>query len=300
MQITRRDFLKRAFERAPDKQPAQQPLFRQYTPTPTISPAHWGLSIGGLVVHPFSLSYADLLAYPATDFACTMICASNPPGGERIGSAVWRGVPVSALLDEIEVQPRARYARLEAADGHTTFVPLERLRAGLLAYALDGAPLSPEQGAPARLVIPGLYDFKSPRWIERIELTERPVYGAWEARGWSADAIIQTTSAITAPRPDTRVGERVRFEGYAFAGERQITKIELRINGAAWMPVPFQPAQAHQWTRWQIDWRAPQPGDYYVQVRATDSAGFTQQDTAQPPFPEGTSALHGVVVRVRE
>src|SRR5688572_29474237 len=118
MRITRRGFFKAAL---PQYQPSEhyrdensgrgKPLhyregitpnaafFRQFTRTPVIDAAYWGFSIGGAVRHPLSLSYADLLALPAAQMVCTLVCAANAPGGERIGNASWRGVKLATLLN---------------------------------------------------------------------------------------------------------------------------------------------------------------------------------------------------------
>jgi DMSO/TMAO reductase YedYZ molybdopterin-dependent catalytic subunit len=272
-------------------------LFRQYArPTPPINPAFWSFSIGGAVRHPLSLSYNDMLSLPAADLPCTVICASNPPGGERIGHAVWSGVPMTSLLHEIAMTSNARFARLEAADGHVTGITLERLENALLACAVNGATLPPDQGFPVRLIVPGVYDHKMPRWITRIELTDTMPVGPWEARGWSPGGEVQTTSAITSPRRHARLNGTTTLRGYAFAGERTITAVELSVDGAPWMPVPFVQAAPNVWTRWQIEW-TPTTGDHELRVRATDSTGFTQSRNGGRAFPSGSSAIHAVVVR---
>ena len=265
-------------------------FFRQYARTPVIDAASWGLSIGGTVRNPLSLSYADLLALPAARMVCTLVCAANAPGGERIGNVRWRGVKLDTLLDEFEIDASARFARLEAADGHITSIPLERLRDSLLSYAMNGEMLTPEQGFPARLIVPGLYDYKSPRWIERIELTDLPVVGDWEARGWPMDGTIRTTCGITEPRAMQVVSSPIRLEGYAFAGMRAVAAVEISIDSGEWMLVPFSPAPPNMWTRWAIDWPAPAIGDYQVRVRAWDGHHYTKPD----------DTIHAITVRVGE
>src|SRR5690348_12617379 len=113
MRMTRRGFFKTAlphYQQHIDQQIGRgKPLpsigitpntvfFRQYTRTPVIDAAYWGFSIGGTVRHPLSLSYADLLSLPAARMVCTLVCAANPPGGERIGNAIWGGVKLDTLL----------------------------------------------------------------------------------------------------------------------------------------------------------------------------------------------------------
>jgi len=301
---TRRQFFQAVLAN-PDK-PSQtlitpvSQFFRQNNrPIPTLNADYWAFSLGGLVRHPLVWSYGDVLALPSVDVPCAIACIGNKPGGEWMGNAVWQGTPLAGLLDELTILPEARYARLLAADKYTATLPLERLRGALLVYGMNGETLPPEHGFPVRLIVPGLYGYKMPKWIERIELTDTPPIGMWEQRGWSADGIVQTTSAILSPRSKETVSGVVQFSGMAYAGERIITAIELSIDGAPWMPVPFTPGIGASWTTWQIDWTPPGVGDYQARVRATDSDGFTQSEVSAA-FPNGASGQHAIVVRVTE
>ena len=301
---TRRQFL-RAVLANPEKtsHSAATPIgrfFRQnIRPIPTLNAAYWSFSVGGLVRHPLVWSYGDVLALPSVEVPCAIACIGNKPGGEWIGNAVWQGTPLPALLDELAILPGARYARLLAADHYRTSVPLERLQGALLVYGMNGETLPPEHGFPARLIVPGLYGYKMPKWIERIELTDTPAGGVWEQRGWSAEGIVQTTSAILSPRSKETVRGTVRFSGMAYAGERTIVAVELSIDGAPWMPAPFTPAVDVGWTSWRIEWTPPGPGDYQARVRATDSDGLTQPEIGAA-FPNGASGQHAIVIRVVE
>jgi DMSO/TMAO reductase YedYZ molybdopterin-dependent catalytic subunit len=57
----------------------------------------------------------------------------------------------------------------------------------MLAYELDGEPLSRAHGAPVRVVMPQMFGYKSVKWVERVELTGEPVVGYWEGIGWHPD-----------------------------------------------------------------------------------------------------------------
>ena len=122
------------------------------------------------VRRPLILSYADLLALPTQTLRCAITCAAPNSDQPLIGEAVWRGVPLQTLLDELDNPPNAHYAHIAAADGYTTVLPLDALAQTLLVTAMDDAPLPLEHGYPARLIAPGLHGYKMPKWIERIEL----------------------------------------------------------------------------------------------------------------------------------
>jgi DMSO/TMAO reductase YedYZ molybdopterin-dependent catalytic subunit len=281
--------------------PAAQFFRQQIGAVPAVDVADWSLSVGGLVENPMTLDYSAFLQLPAVEMPCTVACIGNLPGGASIGHAVWSGIPLTELLHHAQTRSFARYANCFAVDGYTAALPIAELSDALLVYAMNGASLTPEHGFPARLLVPGRYGYKMPKWIKHIELSEAPVPNFWEGRGWSRDGIVQTTSAILSPQRNTEVFGIVTFAGIAYAGSRMVTRIELSIDGGDWMSVPFAEAAPHSRVRWSIDWTPPAPGVYEVKVRATDSTGFTQLDNASAkPFPNGTAAQHAVVFRMIE
>ena len=70
--------------------------------------------------------------------------------------------------------------------GYTTNLPLEDVTDGKawVAYGYDGAPLEPEHGGPARLLVPHLYFWKSAKWVRRARITETDEPGFWETLGY--------------------------------------------------------------------------------------------------------------------
>ncbi len=264
-----------------------------------VDPVSWRLDIHGLVDQPLNLSLNALQAMPAVEMACTLAAITSTPNNLLMGHALWKGVSVKSLVDHVSLSSDVRYAQVRSANGYMTCLPVEQLEKALLAYAMNGEVLPAEQGYPVRLIVPGVYDYKMPKWVQSIEFVATSASGHYESRGWSAGGVVQTISAIFTPRPREIVGDNVVFSGMAFAGMRTITQIEVSIDDGDWMPVPFTPAEGGSWTRWQIDWQPPAMGDYWVKVRATDSEGFTQPEVVDfPVFPNGSSAIHAVVFRV--
>ena len=97
---------------------------------------------------------------------------------------VWSGVSVDALLDGVVTS--ASYVTAFSDGGYTTNLPLADLRGGKawIAYGYDGAPLAPEHGGPARLLVPHLYLWKSAKWVRGLELREQDAPGFWEGYGY--------------------------------------------------------------------------------------------------------------------
>jgi len=270
---------------------------QQIRPITPINADTWSVTIDGLVQNPMTLTYSDLLALPSIETPCTIACIRMNAQNTLIGHGLWRGVPIRDLIPQIGVSPEAAFVQFTSVDGYTTYIQHGDLENALLVYGMNGETLPHEHGFPARLIVPGLYDFKMPKWIQRIEFTNTPRPGRWELQGWSTTGYIQTISTIFTPHPSETITGTVALSGIAFAGGREITNIEISVDDGLWMPVPFEPTEPYSWTTWQIDWTPPAPGSYLFKVRATDSAGFTQPDSA-PIFPQGSSAIQAIVVRV--
>ncbi len=121
------------------------------------------------------LSLEDLKRLATVTRPHTFACISNPVGGDLIGNAIWRGVRFRDLIARARSKPQAHKVVFRCADGYHTAVPLVDLLDpdAFLAYEMNGEPLPKAHGFPLRAVIPGLYGMKNPKWITRIELTDR-------------------------------------------------------------------------------------------------------------------------------
>ncbi|HRJ22175.1 MAG TPA: sulfite oxidase-like oxidoreductase [Bryobacteraceae bacterium] len=151
---------------------------------PRIDLSHWRLDIDGLVPNKISLTWDQLTQLPQIQVFADFHCVTR---WSRLGN-LWQGVSTRTLLELAGgPNPNAHFALIHAYDfGWTTNLPLDALLApdALVATHHDGQPLSPEHGAPARLIIPHLYAWKSAKWIGGIELIEHDKAGFWERNGY--------------------------------------------------------------------------------------------------------------------
>jgi DMSO/TMAO reductase YedYZ molybdopterin-dependent catalytic subunit len=140
----------------------------------------WTLRVDGLVERPLELSLEALRQLPRADRAMDLHCVW---GWSRRGCR-WSGVAVSALLDIAGADAEATVATVAAVEGpYASCLHLADARAGLLAWALDGEPLAPENGWPLRFVQPSwLWGYKGVKWVGRITVGDRFVPGFWEAK----------------------------------------------------------------------------------------------------------------------
>jgi DMSO/TMAO reductase YedYZ molybdopterin-dependent catalytic subunit len=271
---------------------------------PRIDAATWQLEIDGLVDHPISVSYDEVRALPVVEEMRTLECIGNPAGGSQIGNAVWKGFYLDELLKQVGVQPEAIRAQFAAADDYWTSVDLKWITQPgvLMAYEMNGEPLSLQHGYPLRILMPGLYGQKMPKWITRIRFVDKIVEGFWESRGWSDVASVLTNSQIWRPRDLDLVAGEVIVYGIAYAAPREIVKVELGINQDQWIEAELLRGPSPlAWTQWSALWEAT-PGEYQLSVRATDSEGFVQAasgpEVFERAYPNGSNAIHDIDVSV--
>lgn len=164
---------------------------------PTFTPATWRLRVGGLVEQPLELSYEQLRALPKVEQVSAFHCVT----GWVVPNVHWGGVRIGELLSRARPNAEATALRFVSAERpYDDF--LDRRQAALpdvlLAYEIDGRPLPREHGAPARLVIPDMYGYKSVKWVEQIDLVARPGAGYWEQRGYDQDAWVGRSNGWSA------------------------------------------------------------------------------------------------------
>jgi DMSO/TMAO reductase YedYZ molybdopterin-dependent catalytic subunit len=248
------------------------PFFQQHIrAVPAVSAAHWSFSIGGSVRHPLILTLDDLQGFPSVEWTCAVACASPNP---LLGQANWRGVPLATLLAELNIDPEAQHARIYSADGYSSSLTLERLCAALLVYEMDGQPLTPDHGFPARLIAPGLYGYKMPKWVTHIRLSDVQTPGFWESRGWPEAGMVQPLASIRDAQPAPNGG--LIISGVAYGGEQGVARVEVSLDDGDWTPAILTRGGDHEWSSWQVGWTSDYTGDVLCRVRAIDTDGNIQ------------------------
>jgi DMSO/TMAO reductase YedYZ molybdopterin-dependent catalytic subunit len=271
---------------------------------PQVRPDSWRLRIHGMVDHPFTLSYDELLRRPMVERDITLVCVSNEVGGHYAGTARWLGVPLSSLLAEAGVRSGADQLVSRSTDGFTAGTPVSALfdgRDALVAVGMNGEPLPVAHGFPARLVVPGLYGYVSAtKWLTDLELTTFDRYDAyWVKRGWAQQAPIKTLTRIDTPRGLAGLAAgRVAIGGVAWAVHRGIGAVEVRIDDGPWSPARLGTVPGRDtWRQWTFPWDAA-AGRHTITARAVDGTGALQTDRRAEPMPDGASGWHSIVVLV--
>jgi len=166
--------------------------FRIYSVTgnlPDRAPGNWRLEVGGLAGMPYSIGFDELLGLPAVELTKDFQCVT----GWRVPQVRWKGVRLADVIDQAVPQAGAAAVEFESFDGaYTETLTLEQARRGdvIVAYELDGKPISSAHGGPVRLYVAPMYGYKSLKWLQRITLVAQPRPGYWEQQGYDVDAWI--------------------------------------------------------------------------------------------------------------
>jgi DMSO/TMAO reductase YedYZ molybdopterin-dependent catalytic subunit len=285
---------------------------------PEVVQSIWRLEIAGAVEQPRSYSYAELTSLPAVEQLTTLCCISNPVGGGLMSNALWKGVPLRLVLDAAKPKSGLEALLFHAADGYYETFPIAKAfePTTLLAYEMNHKPLPRIHGFPLRLIVPGLYGEKNPKWLTKVDLLRagdpRLIRthgcGFYKEQGWGPNFVVPTTSRIDAPEvtngrftDDIHVGQSTELRGIAFGGDRGIQKVEVSFDRArTWEEVEIdQPGTRISWSTWSYDWQPKAAGEYVIAVRATDGNGALQISEDRATVPQGATGLHRVKAVVR-
>jgi sulfite oxidase len=293
---------------------------RSHGPVPEVDGDGWRLRVHGLVERELSLSLETLReAFREREVTATLQCAGNrragliairdipgeaPWGPGATGTATWAGASLADVLALARPLEGARHVGFEGvdvseeADPPQRFggsVPIEKARRPevLLAWGMNGQPLSPVHGAPVRVVVPGYIGARSVKWLDRIELRAEPwdgyfqhvVYRLVPEDGQAGPGVgvplglIALNSDVISPVEDELVAAgSMTVNGYAFAGgERSVARVDVSIDGGVtWSQAELLDDLGQwAWRQWQIAFDVA-PGDYELQVRAWDSSAAAQ------------------------
>jgi DMSO/TMAO reductase YedYZ molybdopterin-dependent catalytic subunit/uncharacterized membrane protein YagU involved in acid resistance len=274
---------------------------------PSVNPNTWNLKVAGSdVAKNYTLD--ELKKLPSVSQYTTFECVSNLVNGNLISNAKWTGVKVSDLLSDANLSTSGvQYVVFYSIDGYNVGIPLSRalMPDSILAYQMNDVDLPQKHGYPLRAVIPGLYGMMSAKWITQISLVASFYNGYWQTRGYSSTATVNTLAFIIIPNDGSQLSlsqnnGSILLGGYAFAGDRGISKVELSFDqGQTWQPATLKtPISNLTWTLWAFNWVPPKTGSYQVYARATDGNGQVQPAAQSSPFPSGATGYAMIALDV--
>lgn len=296
---------------------------RSHHDAPAIDSRTWKLTMSGMVKTPLSLTLDDLAKMKQVSVEAVLQCAGNGralfsprvPGVQwrrgAMGNAVWTGVPLRELLLRAGCDPSATSLHLQGADApplpstprFVRAIPMSKAlhEDTLVAIAMNGEPLRPQHGAPARLVVPSWVADDWVKWISQITVRDQEPDGFFYQTAYRyPDSPIEPGAAVAKERmkPMTQLNVksiigshedgavlsagRHTIIGVAFAGESGIRSVDITVDGGkTWRAATLdgRPSK-YGFVRFQFDWSA-KPGRFRIASRATDRSGSVQPEHPQ-------------------
>jgi len=305
--------------------PNEQFYVRGHFPIPEIDTRSWRLKVEGAVGLPFESSYDELRQMPSKTMTATMECAGNGRSFLEpkvkgvawdlgaVGNAQWTGVLLRDVLHRAGVKPGAQEVVLEGNDKGTIPDPprppgeiyyarsLPIAKASddvLLAYEMNGQPLSASHGFPLRAVVPGWFGMASVKWLQRIIVTVTPFngyyqsidYTYWRRRDGLPTLLPLAEMELKAQIARPSMGEVVpagapyRIHGAAWTGTGVIAGVELSSDGGVtWSSAKLLGESVkNAWRFWEYNWTPSASGNHTLIARACDSSGRTQPELRNP------------------
>jgi DMSO/TMAO reductase YedYZ molybdopterin-dependent catalytic subunit len=282
-----------------------------------VTAADWSLRIDGLVGDVLQIDLPQLRGLPSVTVTAVLECFGNPLEPtipvRRAANVGWRGVPVRALLDAAGVRPGAStvwargldFGQFDGTDCacYLKDLPLATVaERGIIAYEMNGEPLTSEHGFPARLFVPGYFGTNNVKWLAALTLADQRPEHLFTTRLYQraepgADLPVpvrdlDVTSLITSPGEGQAVPPgTVTIRGWAWSAV-PVTAVDIGVQGT-WTRAELEPRTGgdYAWQQFSVTLRLG-PGDYRILARATDCRG-----RVQPPA-DARNQIHEVSLRV--
>lgn len=274
---------------------------------PRMAREDWTLTIDGMVSSPRTLTFADLLRLSKVEVTSVHQCAGSPlqpsEPSQRVCNVKWGGVRLADVLAPCGPYGGAAYVWSTGADfgefggvqvdAFVKDLPIERVTADvLIAYEMNDAPLRPEHGFPARLVVPGFYGTNSVKWLTRVTLAPTRAAGPFTTRWYNDPAptasgvangrtvpvwSVAPQSVIVAPTPQTEIelSKVVEIWGWAWA-DGGVRSVDVAVGDGRWQPAALEAANGRAWQRFAMSWAPRQCGTASLASRATSVRGDLQ------------------------
>ena len=294
---------------------------RHHGGVPEVNPTDFRLMINGLVERQLIFTLDDLRRFPQTNRFYFLECAAN--GGMEwrgaqlngcqytfgmVHNVQYTGVRLSDICREVGVTPRAKWVLAEGGDsaGMTRSIPIEKILDDcMVAYAMNGEALRPEQGYPARLVVPGWEGNMWVKWLRRLEFGDMP-YMAREETSKYTDLmkdgnarmftwVMDAKSVVTSPCPEKAINNRgvQLLKGIAWSGRGKIKRVDVSLDaGRNWQTAELHgPVLEKSLARFTMpfEWNGE---EMLIQSRAIDETGYIQPTIQALQAERGVNSIY--------
>jgi DMSO/TMAO reductase YedYZ molybdopterin-dependent catalytic subunit len=278
---------------------------------PEVAPSSFRLKLSGLIERPMAFSLDDLRRMKPVDVVNGFECSGNRrPLQGLCSNGRFTGVPLRSVLDAAGVKAEARefvFFGVDRGDEEVEFrgqtfkvnqqfgrsLPREKALSAepLLAYAMNGEPLTRHQGYPLRLIVPGWYGVANVKWLSEIHAQDDPFVGKWQARWYRSlrgeminGEMKWTESAITRMQLKsfiarvTREGARHKVLGIILNDGTPIKTVEVKVDEGPWQAGAIDPLTNDKfgWKLFTFTWNGATPGEHTLVSRVVDATGQVQ------------------------
>ena len=300
--------------------PVERFFVRTHVTVPTVNLQGWRLNVQGYVATPLTLTMEDLRRMPSVELIGVLECAGNgraffepPVAGLQwrngaVGNARWRGVRLRDVLQRAGLKSAAVEVLFDGAD-----VPLGTMADfqrsitikkaldpdTLLAYEMNGSPLTGKHGFPLRAVVPGWAGDSWTKWITSIRVLNEEFTGFWMKNAYlypkkaaapgtvvppEAMAPVKSLhvkSVIAFPENEAQVepGKQMVIRGAAWSGDAgPVAAVDVSIDrGRTWKPARLTGSStSYGWRLWEYPWTPLDDSYQIVLSRARDVKGDVQ------------------------
>ncbi|MDD3814097.1 MAG: molybdopterin-dependent oxidoreductase [Desulfocapsaceae bacterium] len=281
----------------------------------------WRIKVGGNTERPLELSMDDLKGLPKVTYTAVIQCAGNGrsffnprvPGGQwgngAMGNITWGGVRLKDILAKAGVKGDSVEVAFNGLDSGplptipdlVKSLPVDKALEEdiIIAYEMNGKPLTMLNGFPARLVVPGWYASYWMKALSDVTVLSKPLASFWMDPAYRIPANpcacvppgtkpdktvpinrMDTRSLIIEPSQGNRlpVGKEATISGLAFSGGYGIKDVVVSVDGGkTWREAKLgKDLGKYSWILWSLPWKPEQKGKYTLMARATNSIGESQ------------------------
>jgi len=301
--------------------PKDQFFTTQHFAKPAIDAATYKLKFSGMVNKPAEFSLAELKAMKPVELVNGFECSGNSPRAIQGLSSCGKftGVRLNSILKQLGVHPKAREVvffgydhgpadvafrqqtlKLDQQFGRSVTLENAMKNEPMLAYAMNGEPLTQNQGFPVRLIMPGWYGVANVKWLAEVHLQEDRYLGNYQARwyrtiwgeGGSGDVSDPNTqfveTEVTRMRPKSVIarvrksGDAYQVLGFVLNDGTPLKSVEVQIDNGPWQKAALDSGNSqYSWKLFTYRWEGATPGDHTLVSRVTDANGVMQPTAAE-------------------
>jgi DMSO/TMAO reductase YedYZ molybdopterin-dependent catalytic subunit len=276
---------------------------------PKVDAATWRLDIRGRIANPRSYSLDELKKRGRAERTCAFECGGNRGAGilnRMVGNARWTGTSLKGLIDEAKPLADAREVISWGADEGEETIRNEKYRQNfarsmtldelarseaIVAWEMNGQPLTADHGFPVRVVVPGWYGVQNVKWLNGLEVSNERFMGRFQARDyvtimgrqtgdkteWVETSVTKTRTKSMVAKVTRRRGGPLTVFGVAITDGTALTSVEVQLDEGPWVPAKLDtPPNPYAWTWFRAEVAAPAAGEHTVASKATDALGRTQ------------------------